>query len=131
MVGILLHSCTQRRNSNEFQPVCRLSHAVLSEMKARVRMSCAGLVRIVDGRESAEADARSDQLQMRDPSWILTTNQRRPVRTIIWLRTINHRRSVCSGWISEAQITSESRKSWRYRVGLTPQTSQKTCAKCC
>jgi len=42
MVGILLHSCTQRQNSIELRSVCRLSQAVLSEMTARVRMSCAG-----------------------------------------------------------------------------------------
>jgi hypothetical protein len=37
----------------------RLSQAVLSEMTAMVRMSCGGAVRIVDGRDSAEADAEA------------------------------------------------------------------------
>jgi hypothetical protein len=35
-------------------------------MTASVRMSCAGLARIVDGRDSTEADARSNQLRMLD-----------------------------------------------------------------
>src|SRR5882724_13255231 len=49
----------------------------------------------------------------------------------VWLRTTNHRRSVSSVRVSKAEIASESRKSWRYSVGLTLQTSRKTCAKCC
>jgi hypothetical protein len=51
MVGILIHSCIHRQNSNELQSVCRSSQGVLSEITARVRMSCAGPVRIVDGRD--------------------------------------------------------------------------------
>ena len=66
MVGILLNLGAEREPSTDLQPVCSLSQTVLSEMTARVRMSCAGPVRIVDGRESAEADGRSDQLQMLD-----------------------------------------------------------------
>ena len=33
MVGILLHSRTQRQNPNELQPVCRVSQAVMSERR--------------------------------------------------------------------------------------------------
>jgi len=51
---------------NELPSVCRLSQVVLSEMTARVRMNCAGPVRIVDERDSSETDARSDQLRMLD-----------------------------------------------------------------
>jgi hypothetical protein len=90
-------------------------------------MSCAGSVRLwMDGQ--AEADARSDQLLMLDLAGFL---ERRPVRTTTRLRTTSHSRAISSGWFSNAQITSESRKSRRYCVGLTPQTSRKTCAKCC
>jgi hypothetical protein len=38
----------------------------LSEITVRVRMSCAGPVRTVDGRDGAEAGARSDELQIPD-----------------------------------------------------------------
>ena len=40
------------------------------------------------------------------------------------------RRAQPEFW-TELTVTSEPRKSWRYSVGLTPQTSRKTCAKCC
>src|SRR5215471_11380862 len=45
------------------------------------------------------------------------------------LRTRNHKRIFATG--SEAQVTSEPRKSSRYSVGLTLQASRKTWAKCC
>jgi hypothetical protein len=50
----------------ELQQITISLQAVLGEMTATVRMRCAGPVRIVDGRDSAEADARSDQLRMLD-----------------------------------------------------------------
>jgi hypothetical protein len=63
MVGILLHSCSQRQHSNDLQLVCRLSRVNDDEISNELR--CAP-VRIVDGGHSAEADARSDKLQIPD-----------------------------------------------------------------
>src|ERR1700733_1461455 len=41
------------------------------------------------------------------------------------------RRDVSSEQVSGAKVASEPTRSSRYPVGLTPQMSRKTCAKCC
>ena len=38
--------------------------AVLGEITAKLRMSCAGPIRIPGGRDNAESGAQSDELQM-------------------------------------------------------------------
>src|SRR5215469_11754554 len=43
----------------------------------------------------------------------------------------NPRKRGAFSEVSETRVTSEPRNSWRYSVGLTPQISRKTCAKCC
>jgi len=50
----------------ELQRLTPESGVCLGRTATRLRTSCAGPVRIVDGRDSAEADARSDQLRMLD-----------------------------------------------------------------
>jgi hypothetical protein len=59
----------------ELQRITLRLQAVFSEVTARVRMSCAGPVRIVDGRDSAEAEARSDQLRMLDRAGFYNNNE--------------------------------------------------------
>ena len=53
LVGILLHSCTVRQSADELQVGLQ---AVLSERRRDFETRWVGPVRIVDGRDSAEAD---------------------------------------------------------------------------
>jgi hypothetical protein len=63
MVGILLFSRTQRQNSNELQSICEVFQLYCRRGQRefdRTRKAA----RFVDGRDSAEADARSDWLRL-------------------------------------------------------------------
>jgi hypothetical protein len=57
LVGILLNSFLQRQNSNELHAGC------FEGTTARVRISCARLLRIAHGGHRAGAHAKSDELQ--------------------------------------------------------------------